>query len=369
MATGARQFGDDWSPLAGLRSPFPRGGANLLAAYAAGGFDPAVVTDFAGEFYHAAGSSGAFSSVLTHARASTGRFTGSNGILQSVASGIERTGAYVHDGSSFQGPYLLLEPAATNLLLNSASLSTQSVTVTAVPHTLHFVNSGSITLSGAHSATLNGVGNTNEANRVSLTFTPTAGSLTLTVSGAVNSAQLEVGSVPTSFITTTGAAATRAADTLSVSAAKHDHDGSSPIAMVVDGRVTYADLGATVWQYQSDGGATRIFRNLLTSVGGYAGGVQLAVFNGGAGTSNESPVGSYAPGAGVAFNFGGRVNATNVQGSVDGSSVTAGASPGIPDLSAGSIDLTNALNAPLFLGKLRVWHDDIGQPGLVEATS
>lgn len=46
----------------------------------------------------------------------------------------------------------------------------------------------------------------------SLTFTPTAGTLTLTVTGTVKWANLEAGSFATSFIPTAGASATRAAD-------------------------------------------------------------------------------------------------------------------------------------------------------------
>jgi len=103
-------------------------------------------------------------------------------------------------------PAFLIEPASTNRLLNSATLATQSFTTSAVPYTLSFYGTGSITLSGAHSATLTGTG----ANqRVTLTFTPTAASLTLTVSGTVENAQLEEGSTATSYIPTNGAVVSR----------------------------------------------------------------------------------------------------------------------------------------------------------------
>ena len=84
-----------------------------------------------------------------------------------------------------------------NLLLNTDTMSTQSVTVTAVAHTLAFTGTGTITLTGASIAgPLIGTG---AGNRVSLTFTPSAGSLTMTVVGSVTLAQLELGSTATAY--------------------------------------------------------------------------------------------------------------------------------------------------------------------------
>lgn len=86
----------------------------------------------------------------------------------------------------------LLLSAKVNLLINTNTLSTQNVTTTAVPYTLNHTGSGTITLSGASTAgPLVGPG--------SLTFTPTAGTLTLTVSGSVTNAQLEYGTVATGY--------------------------------------------------------------------------------------------------------------------------------------------------------------------------
>jgi hypothetical protein len=106
---------------------------------------------------------------------------------------------------------LLIEEARTNLLLNSQTLSTQNITTTAQAYTLSFYGTGTVTLSGTSTAgPLVGTGVF--PNRVSLTFTPTAGTLTLTVTGTVSNAQLEAGGFVTSYIPTAGASVTRSAD-------------------------------------------------------------------------------------------------------------------------------------------------------------
>jgi hypothetical protein len=109
---------------------------------------------------------------------------------------------------------LLVEEARTNLFLNSAVGVTQSCTVTAAAHTLSFYGTGTVTLSGVSTAgPLVGTGAT---DRVSLTFTPTAGSLTLTVSGSVRYVNLELGSFATSAIVTAGSTVLRAVDVATV---------------------------------------------------------------------------------------------------------------------------------------------------------
>ena len=70
-----------------------------------------------------------------------------------------------------------------NLLLNSYVPATQSVTCTATAYTLALTGTGSVTLSGAGSGTLSGTG----TSMVLLHFTPSAGSVTFTVSGSVTS--------------------------------------------------------------------------------------------------------------------------------------------------------------------------------------
>lgn len=106
-------------------------------------------------------------------------------------------------------PCFLIEPQRTNLVYPSATATTQVRAVTAVIHTLSFYGTGTVTLSGAFSGSLVGTG---ANNRVSLTFTPTAGDLTLTVSGTVTDWQLEAGSNATSYIPTVTGSVTRNGD-------------------------------------------------------------------------------------------------------------------------------------------------------------
>ena len=151
--------------------------------------------------------------LVTFTRASSGTFVNSAGVLQTAVTNEPR---FDHNPTTGESLGLLVEEQRTNLLLNSGTLSTQSATVTAVAHTLHFTGTGTITLTGVSTAgPLVGTG-TGEANRVSLTFTPTAGSLTLTVSGTVTNAQLEAGAFRTSYIPTVASTVTRSADVASI---------------------------------------------------------------------------------------------------------------------------------------------------------
>ena len=150
-------------------------------------------------------------SLVTFTRASSGTFVGSDGVLRTATTNEPR---FDHNPTTGESLGLLVEEARTNLLLNSATLSTQSVTVAAAANTLSFYGTGTVTLTGV--STAGPLVGTGANNRVSLTFTPTAGSLTLTVSGSVTNAQLEAGAFPTSYIPTTSATATRAADVASI---------------------------------------------------------------------------------------------------------------------------------------------------------
>jgi hypothetical protein len=135
----------------------------------------------------------------------------SSGVIVGINADLPR---FDYDPITLACNGLLIEEARTNLLLNSTingvSLATQLVTTTAVAHTLSFYGTGTIVLTGTSSATVAGTGA--YPSRRTLTFTPTAGVLTLTVTGTVQFAQLEIGAFATSYIPTAASQVTRTAD-------------------------------------------------------------------------------------------------------------------------------------------------------------
>jgi hypothetical protein len=111
------------------------------------------------------------------------------------------------DNAAFiDGEGILLEGARTNLFLNSFVPATQTITVTAVAHT--------ITVKGTGDITVTGVGSGVATEGSPLTLTPTAGGLICTVNGTLTNVNVEVGSFGSSFIETFGATATRSATSL-----------------------------------------------------------------------------------------------------------------------------------------------------------
>lgn len=148
------------------------------------------------------------SDIITFTRSSSATyFTGLGVTPTTVGTNFLRSDINPVDGSQ-RG--FLSEIARTNLLLNSQTLGTQTVTVTAVAHTLSFYGTGTVTLSGAAIAVVAGSGAF--PTRTEYTFTPSAGSLVLTVTGTVQYANLEAVGSATSWIPTTGTTATRAID-------------------------------------------------------------------------------------------------------------------------------------------------------------
>tara|TARA_R110000796_G_C14505210_1_gene429321 strand:- start:380 stop:1342 length:963 start_codon:yes stop_codon:yes gene_type:complete len=141
---------------------------------------------------------------FTHTRSTTATRINSSGAIETMAINVPRI-----DHTDGGCPILLLEPQSTNLYLNSGVLVTQNVTTTANDYTVSMYGTGSITFSGTSTGTLTGTG---ANDRVSVTFTATAGTLTSTVYGSVLNSQNEKLSYATSYIPTTTTTVTRTAD-------------------------------------------------------------------------------------------------------------------------------------------------------------
>ena len=138
-----------------------------------------------------------------------------NGVIETVATNNQRID---YDPVTLNLRGLIIEESRTNLLLNSlvdgTNLATQVVTTAATAYVLSFYGTGSIDLTGTYTAMVTGAGA--YPTRTLLSFTPTAGALTLTVTGTVQFAQLEAGIFETSFIPTAGATVMRTIDSAGI---------------------------------------------------------------------------------------------------------------------------------------------------------
>lgn len=198
---------------------------------------------------------------VTFARSSAATVINSSGAMQSVAVDAPR---FDYDPVTLQSRGLLIEESRSNVLLNSllsgVSLLTQSVAVSAVVYTLSFYGTGTITLTGAHSATVTGTGAF--PARRTLTFTPGVGALLLTVSGTVQFAQLEVGAFATSFIPTAGILASRSADVATMTGANFSGWYSQSEGTAIVSCSTFSPASAPTIYTISDGtGNNRIQSN------------------------------------------------------------------------------------------------------------
>lgn len=148
-----------------------------------------------GTFYSASGLLPAYSQQFAYSQSMTDTIGGV-------------TATFSRAGQAMQfDHYGLLTYAPNNLFLNSATLSTQGVTVTSINYIVSFKGTGTITLSGA--STAGPIVGTGASNRVYLKITPSAGTLTCTVSGSVTEAQIEAvtyETAPRAYNVTTGSA-------------------------------------------------------------------------------------------------------------------------------------------------------------------
>ena len=270
---------------------------------------------------------------------------------------LPRVGHHVYNGSTWVNEGILHESEArTNLLLNSGTLSTQNVTVSATLNTLSFTGTGRVTLTGVSTAgPLIGTG-TGENNRVKLTFTPTAGTLTLTVSGTVTNAQLEAGSTPSSYIPTNGSTATRAAETLTVPAANLPYS-STNMSIQMDGKMTGNNLTHIRWFEDADDAIL-----LETGTNNFTFTQEAG------GTVDTVTGGSFTSGNLLAFNTASRHGSGFINGAISGTALTVNTTPSaLPDLADNNLVLGYDFMGTI--AQFRMWDEDLTDSGIAEAST
>jgi len=197
--------------------------------------------------------------------------------------------------------------------------------------------------------------------------------LEITTNGASGSfyiygAQLEAGSIPTSYIPTFGATATRAAETLTIPAANIPAN-TTAMSIAMSGMVTYADGGNVVEVrpfYWALDGSNRIQTYIDTS-GANTGKIVFQQQSVGVADYALSATDALAAGINVPFSIASRHGSTFINGAVSGTALTADTTPtSLPNLSATDLSLGYAFNG--YISKFRVWGDDIGDTGIAEAS-
>jgi hypothetical protein len=222
----------------------------------------------------------------------TATVTNSSGVIVGINADLPR---FDFDPTTLVCKGLLIEEARTNALLNSlidgTDLATQLVTVTAAARTLSFYGTGTVVLSGAHSATVVGAGA--YPTRTTLTFTPIAGVLTLTVTGTVQFAQLELGAFPTSYIPTEATAVTRNADVATMTGTNFsDWFNASEGAFAVWCSVPASAIAFPALSVTDGTSAERIIINILSNRNG----TSFRVVDGGGDQANLTNVANWVAG-------------------------------------------------------------------------
>ena len=182
--------------------------------------------------------------------------------------------------------------------------------------------------------------------------------------------QFELGSTPSSYIPTTTATVTRAAETLTVPAANLPYD-STNMSIQMDGKMTYADTSNAfeVIPYWWRQGGTDFIHSQLSTVGGRTGAMQFYQRQS---TSGQEVVSSgnnaYSPDTNVPFNIATRNGSTFLNGAHEGTLLTADTTPtALPNLS--STNLILGYDFMGTIGQFRMWSDDLGDVGITEAST
>ena len=209
---------------------------------------PGLVLDFSGNTYGAGGALGTLVSTIVFNRSSDATRIDATGTIDVLGANTARID---HDATTLAPLGILLEASRTNLFVQSGAPANQTIAVNAVSHVLSFYGTGTVTLSDAHSAVVVGGGGV-FPTRSELLFTPTAGNLTIAISGTITSPQLEEGDAASSYIPTLASPTVRENDIATVALGSwfNDTEGTlvfegsmdSPLA---NDRIIEIDSGAS----------------------------------------------------------------------------------------------------------------------------
>lgn len=421
---------------AALRGPLHRATDwPYLIPYKVGRFAPPLVADFVEGYYRVDGADTTFGDMFTFARASAGTYMDSSGVLQTASSGVARVGHHVYESGSWVNKGLLLESAAaTNLVLQGRDISNAAWNTVALASVARdavgvdgVANSATtLTADGTTDSVFNAVDITVTQNtvytfsfwakagtatglklavrdqtgaafissdisytpgtgvfmRVTHTFTTPSGcvalriyplrNLSTTGTVIIDGVQLESGGVPTSTIFTEGSTVTRAAETLTITAA--NAPAGSGFSLDWKGEASYADTESTteihMFERFKDSGNYRRFAVDTSGGGGLRQGALRALQIGESGTlvSARGTDTDYTPGLNRTLSVAVRYTPDELEIAKDGASLTTTETTiTAPDLSNTNVDVGKVYTGTI--SQIRMWGEDIGHSGIEEASS
>lgn len=183
-------------------------------------------------------------------------------------------------------------------------------------------------------------------------------------------AQLEAGTIPTSYIPTNGATATRNAETFTLPAANNQFNDLG-VSIHMKGEVDYADDGgfsnARFYDWQTT--SANVISARLNAGGTRTGAIDIQMTESSTlFESKEAAPGSYSPGLNVAYNFMGHYEPSRINGAADGTLIPENTSPTlIPDLSAADIEIAQIYSGTIEL--FRIYSRAVGDTNLETFTS
>ena len=143
------------------------------------------------------------------------------------------------------------------------------------------------------------------------------------------------------------------------------------VSIQMDGRMTYADTAlfreVSFVRWVANG--TNYIENVMATNGFYEGRLHFSQRQSTSGLDSVYSSSTYfTPDVNVPFNIASRNGSTFLNGAEGGTALTANTAPTIlPDLSATDLLLGNAFMGTI--GQFRMWADDLGDTGIVEATA